>query len=109
MPSPEDRKRAVELVRFIAGPVEEMGPKTQQMLESFHRIRGLPQPALPAPTKDPLRTSITAAPHDLLQVLTDAAPAVEAPKPRDAFGAIKPKGKVKTKKPHSIHDPGNVA
>ncbi len=99
LPEPEDRKRAVELVRFIAGPVEKMGPKTQQMLESFHRILGLPPLALPAPTKDPLKTSAAAAPDDLVQVVTDAAPAVEAPKPWDAFGAVKPKGKVKTKEP----------
>src|SRR5208282_4802862 len=94
LPEPEDRKRAVEVVRFIAGPVEKMGPKTQQMLESFHRILGLPPLALPAPTKDPLKTSAAAAPDDLVQVVTDAAPAVEAPKPWDAFGAVKPKGKV---------------
>jgi hypothetical protein len=98
LPKPEDRKRAVELVRFIAGPVEEMGPKTQQMLESFHRILGLPPQALPAPTKDPLRTSTAAAPDDH-EVVTDAALVVEAPKPRDAFGAVKAKGKVKTKEP----------
>ncbi len=73
LPTPEDRKRAVELVRFIAGPVEEMGPKTQQMLESFHRILRLPPLALPAPTKDPLKTSTAAAPDDLVQVVTDAA------------------------------------
>ena len=69
------------------------------MLESFHRILGLPPLALPTLMKDLLRTSTAAAPDDLVQVVTDPAPVVEAPKPWDAFGATKPKGKVKTKKP----------
>ena len=99
LPTPEDRKRAVELVRFIAGPVEEMEPKTQQMLESFQRILGLPPLALPAPTKDPLKTSTAAAPDDLVQVVTAAVPHVQAPKSRAAFGAVKPNGKAKTKEP----------
>ena len=99
LPTPEDQKRAVELVRFIAGPAEEMEPKTQQMLESFQRILGLPPQALPAPTKDPLKTSTAAAPDDLVQVVTAAVPHVQAPKSRAAFGAVKPNGKAKTKEP----------
>ncbi len=34
-----------------------MEPKTVQALETFHRILHLPPPALPTPTKDPLKTS----------------------------------------------------
>jgi hypothetical protein len=90
---PEDRKRAVELARFIAGRVAEMEPKTIEAMETFHRILRLPPLALTAPTKDPLKT----APDDLVQVVTDAtAPAAEAPKYEAAFGAAKPK-KAKTK------------
>ncbi len=99
LPKSEDRKRAVELVRFIAGRVAEMEPKTIQALETFHRILRLPPMALTAPTKDPLKTSTAAAPDDLVQAVTDAtAPAAEAPKSEAAFGAAKPK-KAKTKEP----------
>jgi len=99
LPKSEDRKRAVELVRFIAGRVAEMEPKTIQALETFHRILRLPPMALTAPTKDPLKTSTVAAPDDLVQAVTDAtAPAAEAPKSEAAFGAAKPK-KAKTKEP----------
>ena len=87
LPKPEDRKRAVELVRFIAGRIAEMEPKTIQALETFHRILRLPPLALTAPTKDPLKTSTAAASDDLVQVVTDAtAPAAEAPKSEAVFG-----------------------
>ena len=50
-------------------------------------VLGLPPLALPAPTKDPLKTSTAAAPDDLGQLATAEAPAVEAPMSRAAFGA----------------------
>src|SRR5208282_4683602 len=59
---------------FISGGIEEMGPKAVQTLESFHRILRLPPLGLPAPTKDPLKTSTAAAPDDPVQVVTDAPP-----------------------------------
>ena len=96
LPKPEDRKRAVELVRFIAGRIAEMEPKTIQALETFHRILRLPPLALTAPTKDPLKTSTAAASDDLVQVVTDAtAPAAEAPKSEAVFGPQSQKTKTK--------------
>jgi hypothetical protein len=59
-PNPRIGGGRVELVRFIAGPVAEMEPKTIQALETFHRILRLPPLALTAPTKDPVKTSTAA-------------------------------------------------
>jgi pimeloyl-ACP methyl ester carboxylesterase len=96
LPKPEDRKRAVELVRFIAGPVVKMEPKTIQTLETFHTILGLQPLALAPPTKDPLKIStVVAALDDVVKVVTDAAPGVEAPKSEAALGAVKGKAKMK--------------
>ena len=74
--------RPGELVRFISGGIEEMGPKAVQALATLGRVLGLPPLALPAPTKHPLKTSTAAAP-DWRQ---PEAPAVEEPMSRAALG-----------------------
>ncbi len=88
-----------ELVRFISGRIEEMGPKAIRALDTLGRVLGLPPLALPAPTKDPLKTSTAAAPDDLSQLATAGAAAVEEPMSRAAFEAVLPKGKAKTMEP----------
>ena len=50
-----------------------MEPKTIQTLESFHQVLGLPSLLIPARAQDPLNTSTSAAPDDLVQVVTGAA------------------------------------
>src|SRR5271165_6156473 len=97
LPEMADRKRAIQVLEFIAGSVEEMEPGTIQLLQRFHSVLGLPGFALPAPVQDPLNTSPTAVKDDLTEVMTMVAPAVEAAKAGDALEAVKPKGKSKTK------------
>jgi hypothetical protein len=63
-----------------------MGPKAIQALDTLGRVLGLPPPALPEPTKDPLKTSTAAAPDNLGQLATAEPPAVEEPMSRAAFG-----------------------
>ncbi len=96
LPEMADRKRAIQVLEFIAGSVEEMEPGTIQLLQRFHSVLGLPGFALPAPVQDPLNTSPTAVKDDLTEVMTMVAPTVEAAKAGDALEAVKPKGK-KTK------------
>jgi len=96
LPEMADRKRAIQVLEFIAGSVEEMEPGTIQLLQRFHSVLGLPGFALPAPVQDPLNTSPTAVNDDLTEVMTMVAPTVEAAKAGDALEAVKPKGK-KTK------------
>ena len=50
-----------------------MGPKAIQALDTLGRVLGLPPLALPAPTKDPLKTSTAAAPDNLGQLATAEA------------------------------------
>ncbi|HKI13775.1 MAG TPA: hypothetical protein VKA12_01965 [Roseiarcus sp.] len=54
LPDKAERQKAIEVVEYIAGAVDEMEPKTIQMVERFRAALGLPGLALPAPTKDPL-------------------------------------------------------
>jgi hypothetical protein len=54
LPSEAERRKAVEVVEFIAGSIEEMEPKTLQMVQRFHAALGLPGLALPAATPNPL-------------------------------------------------------
>jgi hypothetical protein len=115
--------RPGELVRFISGGIEEMGPKafkrwTPSAGSSACR-RWLPA----SPHEGSAQTSTAAAPDDLGQLATAEAPAVEEPKSRAAFGAIKPKGKAEDGGAHvalesgtgakcrvsSRRDPGNTA
>ncbi|GMG80832.1 TerB family tellurite resistance protein [Paralimibaculum aggregatum] len=37
-----ERRRALELVRYIPGPVDEMAPDTVELLQRFHRVLGQP-------------------------------------------------------------------
>ncbi|HME86440.1 MAG TPA: DUF3141 domain-containing protein [Roseiarcus sp.] len=78
LPEMEERREAMQVVEFIAGSVEEMEPKTIQMVQRFNAVLGLPGLALPAPTQDPLKESATAKPDDLTNVMTEVAPAVGA-------------------------------
>jgi pimeloyl-ACP methyl ester carboxylesterase len=55
LPELEDRQRAVEVVEYVAGAVEEMEPATIQLVQRFHSVLGLPGLALPAPGQDPLK------------------------------------------------------
>lgn len=97
LPDMAERRRATEVIEFIAGAVEEMEPATIQLVQRFQAVLGLPPLALPAHTQDPLRVSATAPPDDLVEVMTQVAPAVEAAKAEDALEAINPKGKGKGK------------
>ena len=61
-------------------------PKAIQALDTLRRVLGLPPLALPAPTKDPLKTSRAAAAEDLVQVATDAARPSRRRSPRPRSG-----------------------
>jgi tellurite resistance protein len=50
----KQRQRAIQVVEFIAGSVEEMEPHTIQILEKLHASLGLSDRALPTATADPL-------------------------------------------------------
>jgi hypothetical protein len=54
LPTGEDRERAIRVIEFIAGSVEEMEPHTLQSLQRFHAALGLSGLALPKATQDPL-------------------------------------------------------
>ncbi len=54
LPTEAERRKAIEVVEFIAGSIEEMEPKTLQMVQRFHAALGLPGLALPAATQNPL-------------------------------------------------------
>ncbi|MBB4200664.1 alpha/beta hydrolase [Rhodoblastus sphagnicola] len=60
LPEPEARQRAMAVVDYIAGAVEEMEPRTIQMLGRMRSVLGLPELTGPAPT-DPLETAQAAA------------------------------------------------
>jgi pimeloyl-ACP methyl ester carboxylesterase/tellurite resistance protein len=42
LPTDKDRREAIDVVEFIAGPLEEMEPHTIQALQRFRRTLGLP-------------------------------------------------------------------
>lgn len=42
LPSPDERAKALGVVEYIAGPLEEMGPETIKMLQRFRQALGLP-------------------------------------------------------------------
>ncbi len=87
LPDREDRRRAVEVVEYIAGAVEEMEPATMQLVQRFHAVLGLPPLALPAPIQDPLTMSTTAAPDELVEAMAEGARAAEAASAEDAVEA----------------------
>jgi hypothetical protein len=105
LPEMEDRQRAIKVVEFIAGAIEEMEPSTIQMVQRFHSVLGLPGLALPAPTQDPLKTSATAERDDLVNVMTEIAPSVGAtksgPSPLEAVNA-QPEAKPKKPKAKAV-------
>jgi hypothetical protein len=51
---PEQRRKAIEVVEFIAGSLEEMEPHTLKTLQRFHAVLGLPAIASTLVTNDPL-------------------------------------------------------
>ncbi|MBB94378.1 MAG: alpha/beta hydrolase [Rhodobacteraceae bacterium] len=54
--TPEDRERAVKVVTYIAGPIDEMAPHTLTLLERFHALLGVD--GSPVDVKDdPLETA----------------------------------------------------
>jgi len=57
LPDVEDRRKALEIVEFIAGAIEEMEPHTLQALQRFRRVLGLPLLALTAAAGDLLLAS----------------------------------------------------
>lgn len=54
IPAQSDRARAMDVVEFIAGSIEEMEPHTIKTLQRLREALGLPPMALPDATKDPL-------------------------------------------------------
>ena len=54
LPDNEDRVRAIKVVEFIAGSVEEMEPHTIKILQELHAALGLAGLPLPTATPDPL-------------------------------------------------------
>jgi hypothetical protein len=60
LPEPAERQRAIAVVDYIAGAVEEMEPRTVEMLRRMRSVLGLPALSAPALT-DPLEPGRTAA------------------------------------------------
>ena len=65
LPGPDERRKAIEVVEYIAGSMEEMEPRTLKLLQRFHAALALP-----------LITSSLIA-HDPLAVSRDQADAME--------------------------------
>ncbi len=57
LPGPDERRKAIEVVEFIAGAMEEMEPHTLRTLQRFHAVLGLPAIASTLVTDDPLSES----------------------------------------------------
>jgi pimeloyl-ACP methyl ester carboxylesterase len=87
LPEMEERKRAVGVVEYIAGAVEEMEPATTQLVQRFHAVLGLPGLALPTHSEDPLKAR--AGVRDELG----------EPAPLDAVAAIAPEAVAEPAKP----------
>ena len=92
-----ERWRAIQVVEFIAGAIEEMEPSTIQLLQRFHSALGLEGLALPAPRQDPLTASETVrdefggpAPLDAVAPLE---PEAVADTLRENEPAARPKGR----------------
>ncbi|MEZ5785141.1 MAG: DUF3141 domain-containing protein [Xanthobacteraceae bacterium] len=64
LPTAELREKAIDVVQYIAGAVEEMEPLTIQTLQRFRRVLELPSLGLYVPTSDPLQASPIAAPNN---------------------------------------------
>ncbi len=87
LPELDDRQRAIEVVEYIAGAIEEMEPATIQLVQRFHAVLGLKGLALPAPRHDPLRASETVRDE------------LGEPAPLDAVAALEPEAVAETSKP----------
>ena len=86
----EDRTRAIEVVEYIAGAIEEMEPATIQLLQRFHASLGLPGMAVPAPRQDPLKRSETAGRDELGETMATVGTVA---KDGEVLEALRPKGK----------------
>jgi hypothetical protein len=91
LPEPGDRQRAIQVVEFIAGAIDEMDPGTIHMLQRFHSALGLPPISLAEPRLDPLKISATAERDDFVDVMTTIKPSIEPAKAESAPEAGKPK------------------
>jgi pimeloyl-ACP methyl ester carboxylesterase len=91
LPEPGDRQRAIQVVEFIAGAIDEMDPGTIHVLQRFHSALGLPPISLAEPRLDPLKISATAERDDFVDVMTTIKPSIEAAKAESAPEAGKPK------------------
>jgi pimeloyl-ACP methyl ester carboxylesterase/tellurite resistance protein len=56
LPGEAERSKALEVVEYIAGPIEEMEPETIKMLQRFRHALGLPPIQTTLATLDPLAT-----------------------------------------------------
>ncbi len=54
LPRPEERRKAIEVVEFVVGPMEDMEPHTFKTLQRFHAVLGLPAIASNLASDDPL-------------------------------------------------------
>jgi hypothetical protein len=66
------REKAIQVVEYIVGPLEEMEPRTLQALQQFRKVLGLPQRDFSIPKIDPLQGGT-------LDRLRDAAPVLTEP------------------------------
>jgi pimeloyl-ACP methyl ester carboxylesterase len=53
----KQREKAIEVVEYIAGPLEEMEPRTLQALQRFRKVLGLPTRDFSVPKIDPLQAA----------------------------------------------------
>jgi hypothetical protein len=60
LPSPAEREKAIAVVEFVAGAVEEMEPHTIEALQNLRAVLGLPPLALPDTARDPLESAPSA-------------------------------------------------
>lgn len=57
LPDPEQRRKAIEVVEYIAGSMEEMEPNTLKILQRFHSALSLPLIASTLVSEDPLQAA----------------------------------------------------
>ena len=93
LPDMEDRQRAIEVVEYIAGAIEEMEPATIQLVQRFHGVLGLKGLALPAPRQDPLSASGTVRDELGEPVPLEAAAAIAPEAVTEPSEPTKPRGR----------------
>ena len=69
------RDKAIQVVEFIAGPLEEMEPRTLRALQQFRQVLGLAQRDFSIPKTDPLQGSDAALLKDIAPVTAENAAA----------------------------------